>query len=230
MKSASVCFYAAALSIALCATPSQATVTIYSSASLFNATAGAPTNTATFQSFSFGPKGQTLIDDGILFTSLPGGHPQHDVYIATPNTLTNTTINSSTVLTADGDENFRMQLNSGVTFGAIGFDFISNQFGNPIISLFGVGGVSLGSFNITTAKNANVYFGATSDIPISYVQTTVDRGFIQDTAYDNVSVRSLAVLSAVPEPATWGLMLIGFAMVGIAMRKRRTVRMSVSFA
>ncbi|MBB3345628.1 hypothetical protein FHY02_000066 [Sphingomonas sp. BK069] len=29
------------------------------------------------------------------------------------------------------------------------------------------------------------------------------------------------VLSAVPEPGTWAMMLIGFAMIGVAMRSRR---------
>ena len=40
---------------------------------------------------------------------------------------------------------------------------------------------------------------------------------------DNIS------LSAVPEPATWAMMLVGFGMVGFAMRKRSNVRTAVSF-
>lgn len=42
-------------------------------------------------------------------------------------------------------------------------------------------------------------------------------------ALDNVSI------SAVPEPATWGLMIVGFGMMGVAVR-RRNVRTSVRFA
>jgi hypothetical protein len=35
------------------------------------------------------------------------------------------------------------------------------------------------------------------------------------------SVSSAAVVSAVPEPGTWGMMLIGFGAVGVGMRRRR---------
>jgi len=38
------------------------------------------------------------------------------------------------------------------------------------------------------------------------------------------------VSSAVPEPATWALMLLGFGMAGYAMRKRPNVRTRVSFS
>ena len=41
---------------------------------------------------------------------------------------------------------------------------------------------------------------------------------------DNISI------SAVPEPATWAMMLVGFGMVGFAMRKRSNVRTTVSYA
>ena len=36
--------------------------------------------------------------------------------------------------------------------------------------------------------------------------------------------------NAVPEPATWALMLLGFGMVGYAMRKRGTVRTTLTYA
>jgi PEP-CTERM motif len=36
-----------------------------------------------------------------------------------------------------------------------------------------------------------------------------------------VTSMSFSAQSAVPEPATWGLMLLGFAGIGMAMRRRR---------
>lgn len=36
--------------------------------------------------------------------------------------------------------------------------------------------------------------------------------------------------AAVPEPATWALMLLGFGMIGFAMRKRSDARTTVSYA
>lgn len=48
-----------------------------------------------------------------------------------------------------------------------------------------------------------------------------------DTSYgpvlDNVSI------TAVPEPATWGMMILGFGLIGAAIR-RRNMRTSVTFA
>ena len=39
-----------------------------------------------------------------------------------------------------------------------------------------------------------------------------------------------AQLAAVPEPATWGMMILGFGAMGFAMRRRAKVRTNVSFA
>lgn len=50
-----------------------------------------------------------------------------------------------------------------------------------------------------------------------------------DGKIDGFKFKDLSVNSAVPEPATWAMMIIGFGMVGSAMR-RRTVKTNVSFA
>lgn len=48
---------------------------------------------------------------------------------------------------------------------------------------------------------------------------------------DNVLVNGDANVSAVPEPATWAMMLIGFGIVGAGLRSRRTeTSVSVSYA
>lgn len=41
---------------------------------------------------------------------------------------------------------------------------------------------------------------------------------------------TLAIATAVPEPATWAMMLLGFGAVGIAMRRRRSPRASRQLA
>jgi hypothetical protein len=38
---------------------------------------------------------------------------------------------------------------------------------------------------------------------------------------DNISVTDLGSVGGVPEPATWGLMIIGLGLVAANMRKRR---------
>lgn len=45
-----------------------------------------------------------------------------------------------------------------------------------------------------------------------------------------VLLGTLDIGSAIPEPATWALMLLGFGMTGFAMRKRSNVRTTVSYA
>ena len=47
--------------------------------------------------------------------------------------------------------------------------------------------------------------------------------------YDYFKLNSLKATGAVPEPATWGMMIGGFALVGSAMRRRKTAT-TVSFA
>ncbi len=39
----------------------------------------------------------------------------------------------------------------------------------------------------------------------------------------NAYFRNLVVTGSVPEPATWGLMIAGFGMIGVTARRRRTV-------
>lgn len=50
-----------------------------------------------------------------------------------------------------------------------------------------------------------------------------------DGKIDGFKFKNLTVSSAVPEPATWAMMIMGFGMVGSAMR-RRNVKTNVSFA
>ena len=38
---------------------------------------------------------------------------------------------------------------------------------------------------------------------------------------DSFKLRSITATAAVPEPATWGMMIGGFAIAGVAMRRRK---------
>ncbi len=39
-------------------------------------------------------------------------------------------------------------------------------------------------------------------------------------------VDNIVIADAVPEPATWGLMIVGFAMTGFAARRRKTLHVT----
>jgi hypothetical protein len=72
---------------------------------------------------------------------------------------------------------------------------------------------------LTLTSGASTYsFNYTYGAAQTYTGTGIGLG-IQDGAHlDNFAARANA---AVPEPATWGLMLVGFAMMGSAMRQTR---------
>ena len=55
-------------------------------------------------------------------------------------------------------------------------------------------------------------------------------GSDQGLGVDNLNITAITAAAAVPEPATWAMMLVGFAAVGHAMRRRRTIGGSARFA
>jgi PEP-CTERM motif len=68
------------------------------------------------------------------------------------------------------------------------------------------------AFGYTTFSTTLTAIGASTDLSFSFRQ---DPRFF---SLDNISVT--AVSGAVPEPATWAMMLLGFGMVGASMRRR----------
>ena len=105
----------------------------------------------------------------------------------------------TTCLTADGNEDFRVQLTSGDTFTAIGFDFLTNQYDAPQIILTGVSG-QIGTFFLNQPKNTLGFIGILADVPILSLRIASVYGQFEDSAMDNVSIGA-AGSSAVPEPA-----------------------------
>jgi PEP-CTERM motif len=87
--------------------------------------------------------------------------------------------------------------------------------GNVITTEFGLNGLS-GTENSTTyifRTNATAFNNSGSF-------GIIDGSTIQGAAF--------VPTSAVPEPATWGMMLLGFGGVGVAMRRRRKVAMQTA--
>jgi hypothetical protein len=82
----------------------------------------------------------------------------------------------------------------------------------------GNGFTSVGTFTLsgvgTWISNTGEFTaGAGTSVVARIVNTNIVAGG-NDFALDNISVGN------VPEPATWGLMVIGFGMVGAGMRRR----------
>ena len=135
----------------------------------------------------------------------------------------------------DGLE-FTAGLNQGDQF--IGFDFNENSL---LISNADGGGFTLGSTIIELANissafssfnfvNSSITGFDANDVSLADGVLTLD---FRDTAFaqGSTAVVSLETMAAVPEPATWLMMILGFGFVGGAMRaKRRKQNVSVSYA
>jgi hypothetical protein len=194
----------------------QAAVTTYTASANFLADT-TTTNLAIFDGLPTGSRGSTLSTSGITITSLPGGHAIHDVYIAPASSVFFGVPNTSAVLTANGDENFRFQLSAGGTFGSIGFDFYANPYNAPVFALFDSSGALIQSIAVPQAVSSLGFIGFTSTTPIAYITTTVDRGWQVDTGYDNLRI---GTVTAVPEPQAGWLLLAGLAtLTGLARRR-----------
>lgn len=123
----------------------------------------------------------------------------------------------SNVLTVSGNEDITMTF-AGPAPTAIGFTSLTNRFDAPVVTVFDVANVLIGTYVLTQAPGTDGFVGITSSVGIGSVRWLADRGGIKDTAIDNIYVG----VSAIPEPSTTALMLGGIVLV--ALSRRRTLR------
>ena len=119
---------------------------------------------------------------------------------------------------------------AALLFGGVASDYVISTIDNLEANIDNLawvstwGGACGGSFPCGT-KIAENLETSTGGLYATFGDTSA---YVQDWAigsqYRNFAFR----VDAVPEPATWAMMLIGFGAIGMAMRRRRTVR--VSFA
>ncbi len=101
---------------------------------------------------------------------------------------------------------------------AVGFDAPFNQGFDALVT-FGDNTNQL--FGIPVTNGLAVFFGISSDKLIKSIafgpggQRTQSVSFVLD---------NLTIGNAVPEPATWAMMIVGFGLIGAAARRRQSVR------
>jgi choice-of-anchor C domain-containing protein len=109
----------------------------------------------------------------------------------------------------------------------VSFMLAGNPDGAPIVKTVGVSatGNAAGNFTLDTTGNSHAAMGWTQytyDFLATSASTTLNFASLDNTPYgpalDGVSV------SAVPEPAVWGMMIGGFSLAGFALRRRPAVR------
>jgi PEP-CTERM motif len=101
--------------------------------------------------------------------------------------------------------------------GGVGIDVTTNSNYDAFVT-FGDNSTQV----FTLAKNVQSFFGLTSDRLIKSIAFGPNGNGISQggsTAIDNLTI---GVAGAVPEPATWAMMLLGFGMMGAAVRRRRS--------
>jgi hypothetical protein len=117
---------------------------------------------------------------------------------------------------------FTFTLNPGVTAFGIDVLDLGDEGGNARTPVtFSATTSSGASFDFRTdfvAPNANIFFaGITSNEAISSV--TFDNTSAEFVAFANLRT----TVAAVPEPATWLMMIFGFAGVGLSLKRRRKI-------
>lgn len=124
------------------------------------------------------------------------------------------------------DPEISLFVDDGSSIGALTGAFVANDddtFGSdPLIAITDlVAGnyvLAVGSFDLTESE-ARSGIATTPDVASDYATDF--------SAFGTVTINGAG---AVPEPATWAMMIGGFGMVGGAMRRRQATKASISFA
>ena len=104
-------------------------------------------------------------------------------------------------------------LRDGVAIGGLADPFSEVFYpGNPIVDGFGI------TFNVG-GRDYNFYSGGDFfDQEYSYVS-----GEFGNDGEGRLIAAGSATLTAVPEPAAWALMIVGFGLTGVTLRRRSAV-------
>ena len=211
-----------ALAAALLATsvPVSAQVTTYGDQGSFSAAAG-PVTTETFSGCPGGGFSGSLSSSAGPCSGIVAGvtySPQQgSLYIAGAGQSSNPT----TALGLDLFSGDPISIVFDEAITAWGADLYQNFGGGTqsgadaafVIALYGAGNILIDTLNTMVGSDGGDFFGLTSTTPFVRVEVAQTDGY---AVIDNVS---FSTTTAVPEPATWAMMLLGFGAVGFALRR-----------
>jgi hypothetical protein len=87
---------------------------------------------------------------------------------------------------------------------------------------------SSGFFSKPFAIETINYVATSGDTAISFIETASNDGGNNDALIDGVSFQGPSVTSAVPEPSTWAMMILGFCGLGFVAYRRKSGALRVA--
>lgn len=201
------------------ATPSQAAMTTYNTRGAFSAAAGKSTVQTFNQIVADTPYSAAPLNVADQFTvggTGLGAFPGDNIIDVPPLSFAGADVDGTPQIAVLTDEFINLVITFTQPVRAFGADFAG--FNNPSEQAPFRTGIEIGGTTFLPALDGVTQFwGVVSDTPfttVSFISYDVDR-----FAIDNV-VFATAETGAVPEPATWAIMIAGFGLAGATLRRR----------
>ena len=129
------------------------------------------------------------------------------------NTSPDITAGGATILSGSLFDQIRLDSNFPNGIGNVELCFTTHNCTGGGSEGLGNGQSSSGSFSLT--------FGTTNLTTLTLNNIVVRYQAVDAPGFNSVSATGRVITTAVPEPGTWAMMLLGFGAIGFSMRRRR---------
>lgn len=155
------------------------------------------------------------------------GTPFPNVFVSAPgftNFGAGNNPTTSQILTANGDESFDVVLAAPTT--ALGMNVFLNDLGDATVTFYDSDDNVLGATTYLAAADNFQFLGLVGDPGETIARFTFESTLGRRI---NTGIDNLYAVTAVPEPASWAFMILGFGLIGGAIRKQRKANVKISY-